>query len=114
LTVDLQRAMEAASGRQLDEFFDQWLFHPGYPRLRVSSQWNSERRTATVLVEQAQSERWPTFRMPLTIELTTAGGPIRHQVEVDERRERYTFQLDSPPTGVVLDPDGWLLKDIAR
>jgi hypothetical protein len=33
-------------------------------------------------------------------------------VDVDERLERYTFQLDSPLTGVVLDPDSWLLKDI--
>jgi aminopeptidase N len=114
LTVDLQRAMEAASGKKLDQFFDQWLFRPGYPRLRVSSQWNSGLRTATVLVEQVQSGRWPTFRMPLTIELATAAGPVRRQVDVDERRERYTFQLESPPAGVVLDPEGWLLKDIAR
>jgi aminopeptidase N len=114
LTVDLKLAMEAASGRKLDEFFDQWLLRPGYPRLRVSSQWNSAQRTATVLVEQVQSERWPTFRMPLTVELATAGGPIRRQVEVDERREQYAFELDSQATGVVLDPDGWLLKDIAR
>jgi aminopeptidase N len=114
LTADLERAMDDASGRKLDEFFDQWLFHAGYPRLRASSQWDSGQRTVTVLVEQVQSERWPTFRMPLTIELTTAGGPIRRQVEVDERSERYTFELDSAPTGVVLDPDGWLLKDIVR
>jgi aminopeptidase N len=114
LTVDLKLAMEGASDRELDEFFDQWLFRPGYPRLRVSSQWDPARRTAIVVVEQVQSERWPTFRMPLTIELTTAGGPVRRQVEVDERREQYPFQVDSPPTGIVLDPDGWLLKDIAR
>jgi aminopeptidase N len=114
LTVDLQRAMEAASGMKLDDFFDQWLFHQGYPRLRVSSQWSPEQRTATVVVEQAQSGRWPTFRMPLTIELSTAGGALRQRVDVDERRERYAFQLDSPPTGVVLDPDGWLLKEVVR
>jgi hypothetical protein len=63
-------------------------------------------------VAQVQPERWPTFRMPLTIELTTTSGPIRRQVDLDERNERYTFQLDSPLTGVVLDPDSWLLKDI--
>ena len=114
LTADLERAMDDASGRKLTEFFDQWLFHPGYPRLRASSRWDSGQRTATVLVEQVQSARWPTFRMPLTIELVTAEGAIRRQVEVDERRERYTFELDSSPTGVVLDPDGWLLKDIAQ
>ena len=86
----------------------------GYPRLRVSSQWSPEQRTATVVVEQAQSGSWPTFKMPLTIELSTAGGALRHLVDVDERRERYAFQLDSAPTGVVLDPDGWLLKEVVR
>ena len=114
LTVDLQRAMEAASDMKLDQFFDQWLFRPGYPRLRVSSQWNPEQRSATLVIEQVQRASWPTFRMPLTIELTTAGGPLRRRVDVDERRERYTFQLDSPPTGVVLDPDCWLLKEITK
>jgi aminopeptidase N len=106
--------MEAASGVTLDNFFDQWLFHQGYPRLRVSSQWNPEQRTATVVVEQAQSGSWPTFKMPLTIELSTARGALRQRVDVDERRERYAFQLDAPPTGVVLDPDGWLLKEVVR
>lgn len=110
-TVDLQRALEEASGMTLDDFFDQWLFHPGYPQLRVSWQ-NAGPQTAAVVVTQVQPERWPTFRMPLTIELTTTSGPIRRQVDVDERLERYTFQLDSALTGVVLDPDSWLLKDI--
>jgi aminopeptidase N len=111
LTLDLQRAMEEASGVKLDDFFDQWLFHPGYPQLRVSWQ-NAGPQTASVVVTQVQPERWPTFRMPLTIELTTTSGPIRRQVDVDERLERYTFQLDSALTGVVLDPQSWLLKDI--
>ena len=111
-TIDLQHAMEAASGRKLDAFFTQWLSRPGFPRLHVSSQWNPDRHTATVVVEQVQPEKWPTFTMPLTIELTTPAGRTRRQVEVDERRERYTFTLDAAPTGVVLDPDGWLLKDV--
>ena len=112
LTIDLQQAMEAASGTKLDGFFTQWLFRPGYPRLHAASQWNPQQRTATVVVEQVQPEKWPTFRMPLTIELVTPAGRVRRQVEVDERRERYTFTLDSAPTRVVLDPEGWLLKEV--
>ena len=111
LLIDLQRAMEEASGMTLNDFFDQWLLRPGYPQLRVSWQ-STGTNTATVVVTQVQPQRWPTFRMPLTIELTTTSGPMRRQVEVDERLERYTFQLDSPLTGVVLDPDSWLLKDV--
>jgi aminopeptidase N len=112
-TADLQRAMEAASGTKMDAFFTQWLFRPGFPRFRVSSQWNQEQRTVTVVVDQIQADTWPTFKMPLTIEFATPSGTARRRVDVDERRERYTFQLDSPPTATVLDPDGWLLKDVA-
>jgi aminopeptidase N len=112
-TADLQRAMEAASGTRLDEFFGQWLFHPGFPRFRVSSQWNPEQRMATVVIDQIQADTWPTFKVPLTIEFATASGTTRRRVDVDERQERYTFQLDSAPTAVVLDPDGWLLKDVS-
>jgi aminopeptidase N len=111
-TIDLQRAMEAASGLTLDTFFDQWLFRPGFPRLRVSSEWNSGERIATVLIEQTQSSNWPTFTTPLTIELKTATGPVRRQVELDERTERFPVPLESPPLGVTLDPDGWLLKEV--
>jgi hypothetical protein len=36
-TEDLQRAMEAASGRSLDRFFEQWIFASGIPRVRYST-----------------------------------------------------------------------------
>jgi aminopeptidase N len=111
-TIDLQRAMEVASGLKLDTFFDQWLFRPGFPRLRVSSAWNPGERIATVLIEQRQSSNWPTFRTPLTIELKTATGPVRRRVELDERTEQFRVPLESSPLGVTIDPDGWLLKEV--
>jgi aminopeptidase N len=112
-TIDLQRAMEAASGRTLDTFFDQWLFRPGFPRLRVSSRWNAAERMADVVIEQVQPSNWPTFTAPLTIELHTPAGPVRRRVELDERTERYRVPLDVPPSGVTVDPEGWLLKEMA-
>jgi hypothetical protein len=111
-TADLQHAMETASGMRLDAFFDQWLFHPGFPRFRVSSRWDAGQRTATVIVDQVQPGNWPTFTMPVTIELTTPSGPIRRRIDVHERTERITVPLDAPPVSIVLDPDGWVLKDL--
>jgi aminopeptidase N len=111
-TRDLQQAMEAASGLKLDDIFAEWLFRPGFPRLRLSSQWNAAQHTATVVVEQVQPPAWPTFTMPLTLELTTAAGPVRRRLDMNERLERISVPLDAPPLGVVADPDGWLLKDV--
>ena len=38
---------EQASGTRLDAFFDQWIFHAGFPRFRVKTQWHAATRTAT-------------------------------------------------------------------
>lgn len=111
VTVDLERAMEDASGTNLARFFDQWVFHSGFPDFRVASTWDENRRIATVTVEQMQSADWPTFSTPLTLEVSTASGTIRTSVEVNKRLERYDLQLDSQPIKIVIDPDGWVLQD---
>ena len=36
-TDDLRQAMEAASGRDLERFFERWIYDNGIPRLRFSS-----------------------------------------------------------------------------
>jgi aminopeptidase N len=112
LTADLQHAMEQASGTHLDAFFDQWIFHNGLPRFRLKTQWNAATSRATIVVEQTQSSAWPIFHCPLTIEITTRSGQVRRQLEINQRVERLSVTLDSSPSGVVLDPDGWLLKDV--
>ena len=37
ITQDLQRAFEDATGRNLDFFFDQWVYKEGHPELEISS-----------------------------------------------------------------------------
>jgi aminopeptidase N len=111
-TEDLRRAMEAAAGRDLQWFFDQWLFQPGFPRLRVTSEWNAAASTADLLIEQRQNVSWPTFRLPMTVEVTTDSGTVRRVIDVDERRETVRVPLPAPPRRVILDPDGWVLKDV--
>ena len=36
-TEDLQRAMEAESGRKLERFFERWIYQSGLPRIRYST-----------------------------------------------------------------------------
>lgn len=112
LTADLQRAMERASGQPLGWFFDEWLRRPGYPRFRVSWRWLADARAAEVTIEQVQPAAWPTFRMPVTLELATPAGPVRRRVELSRRTETLRVPLASAPSAVALDPDGWLLKEV--
>jgi aminopeptidase N len=106
---DLRRALEEAAGRDLGWFFEQWLRGPGHPRLALTTTWDAARREAVVSVRQVQSTAWPTFRLPLTVELTTARGTTRRSLEMTGREAALRVPLDEAPTRVVLDPDGWLL-----
>lgn len=112
MTADLVAAMEAASGTELDWFFEQWVFRPGYPRLGVETRWDAARSELEVTVAQVQPESWPTFRLPITLEFAVPGGPVRRDVILDERVETIRVPLRAEPQGVVVDPEGWVLKEV--
>ena len=109
-TEDLRRAMEEASGTELGWFFRQWLEAPGYPVLSVTHRWEADVGEVAVTVRQEQDDMWPTFRLPVELELHCQDGTAeRHHVELTGREETFRFQASGPVRGVVLDPDGWVL-----
>lgn len=118
-TSDLQAVMEAeagvdaeaASGPALDTFFRQWLYQPGFPVLRGAWTWDPDRGEAVVTVTQEQPTDWPTFHFDLELELATPAGPVRATLPVRSRSETFAVPLPQSPTGLILDPDGWLLKE---
>jgi aminopeptidase N len=111
LTEDLVRSMEAASGQELDWFFDQWLRRPGYPQ--ITSRWRYDAASRGVVLEIDQAERFGAYRFPLEIEVEDAAGR-RHRGTIEipaERSYRITLpmMLDAAPSSFRLDPDGKLL-----
>jgi aminopeptidase N len=106
-TDDFREVMERRADRDLDWFFEQWIFGRGYPLLVSSSEWSEADKKVKVTVTQNQPGA--PFRMPLDIEIKTATGAKRFVLDVDERVESSSFALDGPPLSVVLDPDSWLL-----
>lgn len=113
-TEDFQTVMEEASGQELDWFFAQWIYRPGFPTFAVDWRWiEGEGSTGTVeiTVRQTQPEEWPTFRVPMVIALEGPDGSSRHEVELLTREEIVRIEgVGARPTAVVLDPDGWVLK----
>jgi aminopeptidase N len=123
-THDFRRSMEEESGRDLNAFFDQWVFAAGYPELEV--RWRAETRggratgRALVRIRQRQSTRpdgpeaTPLFRLGLEVVVHGGRGrsrPRRHRVNLSRRDE--TFVLDGPggaPVRIAVDPRLRVLK----
>ncbi|MFW6090202.1 MAG: M1 family metallopeptidase, partial [Gemmatimonadota bacterium] len=111
-TDDVRRAMEEASGEDLGWFFEQWAYAPGFPRLDVSTR--SVEDATLVTIEQVQSADWPTFRLPLEIELRDADGRTeRREIWMEGRREILRFPSIAEVSELRVDPQGKVLLEVA-
>lgn len=113
-TDDFRKALEAASGKSLEWFFDQWCHRPGCPNLKAEVSYDTASRRLTVRVEQTQKidERTPAFRLSLPIVVETASGERMIPWEIHERRAERVIELDGPPLLVAIDPRLQALKTI--
>jgi aminopeptidase N len=121
-TDEFRAAMEEATGQDLKAFFDQWLWKAGHPEFKVKAAWDAGAKKLTLTVEQAQMARklaWkdlatevPIFQVPVDVEIETKAGRKTHRVDVKEKNQSFTFELDSEPEIIDFDRDGGILKTL--
>lgn len=105
MTVDFQKIMEEVSGKNLNNFFQQWIFTKGYPEIK----WDWNYTKGKVIIELSQVQDHYTFNFPLEIALEKGGKSRRTTVQVSEGESSYEIKADSKPDAIVLDPNFWLL-----
>lgn len=119
--LDLRVAFEERSGRDLKQFFDQWVETPYRPVLRATYRNLADGRVAvTVRQTQAHTVVHPEpglddvafYRFPLALRLFSAtAASTTAVVEVTRAEETFTLAAPGgPAVGLTLDPDGDLLK----
>jgi aminopeptidase N len=107
-TDDFRRCLEETSGVSLEQFFDQRVYRPGYPRLGVDLSWDESTRTLGVAFEQTQKiDRFnPAYTLDIPVLVRFSDGSSRTFVSpMNARTGRLDVVLDSRPTRVSIDPD---------
>lgn len=114
VTEDLRRILEEFTGRTFDRFFDQWVYHGGFPRLELSYAWDQPNGVARVTVRQTQKVTAETllFHVPLKVRFHGASGSVDREMLVTQTQEDFSFPLTETPQRVRFDPDYELLADI--
>ncbi len=124
-TIDLVRAIERATGRNLRAFFDQWIERSGHPELRVGYRWDAERKTAFISVDQEQTidAAHPAYVFELEAGFVDAlpdkaardagdaplEGEKRVRLRVERQHESFAIPLESEPKLVRTDPGAYVL-----
>lgn len=105
-TADFRRALEQASGRSIERFFDQWCHRPGLARLEVG--FVAEGSGLSVEVRQTQriDALNPAYHFLLPMYVQFADGTGRYvYMNVDGETVRQTFGLPRPAVDVKIDPN---------
>jgi aminopeptidase N len=125
-TIDLVRAIEAVTGRNLRAFFEQWIERGGHPEVRVGFSWDAARKTATLSVEQQQTvdAANPAYRFDLDVGFVGAlpaaaardagdaplPGEQRLRLQVERKHQSFAIPLETEPKLVRVDPGAYILS----
>lgn len=114
VTEDFQAVAQQVSGRDLTDFFRQWIYGEGYPTYRASVTGGATANTVTVRLEQRNTvaSTPASFTMPVQIRVQSAMGDTTVTVLNDRADQTFTLPTRGPVTGVVVDPDNWILKTV--
>lgn len=112
-TEQFRDLCESVSGRDLDWFFDEWVYGEYYPRYRFSylfeedpgGGWN-----AYLHLRQTQSTSPQVFTMPVDVVINTTGAGDTVSVFNNRRRQNYEFHHDNEITSFTIDPRRWILR----
>jgi aminopeptidase N len=114
-TSDFRRAMEDATGKSLEGFFDQWVHHAGHPEFKVGYEWDDNAKMARLTVSQtqvAEEETPAVFQTPVDVSFTLSRGVQTRRVLITQRDETLHFSLPEKPKDVEFDPGNWILKTL--
>ncbi|QKD82188.1 M1 family metallopeptidase [Thermoleptolyngbya sichuanensis A183] len=132
-TVDLLRAIEKATGRNLQFLFDQYVYRGGHPDYKVSYSWDGDSKLAKVTLVQTQATDGDTdlrsdlfdLKIPIGFGYAKeeegkgkdkAAKPLAtlktFTVRIHEREQSFYFPLDEKPQFVSFDVGNHVLKEV--
>jgi aminopeptidase N len=111
-TDDLNRIMSRELSADYTWFFSEWVYQMGYPWYQII--WNKLYETPNwrlVLdVNQVQTIGPPVFHMPVPLGVSYASGDTLLTLSVNQSPQHYEYILPQEPTGIIVDPDNWLIQ----
>jgi aminopeptidase N len=112
VTADLVKAVEESTNTDVDQFFNQWVYGAGAPKLDISYAYDNSKNQVALTVKQTQKVQGyvGVFRVPAEVEITTDAGAHLYPIVVSKPTETFSLPASSEPLMVLFDKGGHILK----
>jgi aminopeptidase N len=118
-TIDLLRAIEKSSGRNLSFLFDQYVYRGGHPEYKVSYSWDNDAKLAKLTIAQTQvgEKESDCFDLKLPITFSTVKRKSASvlqtlTVQVKEKTQTFYIPLSEKPGFASFDAGNHYLKTV--
>jgi aminopeptidase N len=118
-TIDLLRAIEKATGRNLAYLFDQYVYRGGHPDYKVAYSWDGDSNLAKVTVSQTGDSDLFDLKIPIGFGYKQESGVENDSklrtftVRVHEREQSFYFPLEEKPQFISFDVGNNFLKTLS-
>jgi aminopeptidase N len=115
-TAEFRKALEQATGRDLERFFYDWTERAGNPVLEINTEYLPETKQTRVVVKQTQAGE--AFQFPLKIAYLEPGtngskqSPKLFEQPVTEKEQTFYIPTSQRPERIDIDPDQGVLAEI--
>jgi|GEM_PF-2164967 len=106
---------EQVYGSDMGWFFDQWLYHAGYPIYRIVSYYNDQNNFsahARILQTSSCAEDPIVFKVPMEISIENGVSPTKITIWDSLNIQDLWVNDTLPMTDITLDPDNKILKSV--
>lgn len=112
-THDLMRVFEEVSGLGLEQFFDQWLYHGGYPHVKVEYNWDDEASQCNITFSQTHTvdDITPLFAFNTKVYFKGEGFEHNESISITEKDHEFQINLPARPEIVCVDPNATILAE---
>ncbi len=109
-TADLKRHLEAASGKDLTEFFNDWYTGQGYPTYNV--QWTpvGSSRVRIKINQTTSHSSVNFFELPVPVKLKNATQQKTILLDNTANGQEFLENIGFTPDSIFVDPDYWLIS----
>lgn len=118
-TQALCKAMSTAAGRDLNPWFQQWIYKPGHPVIDWSWEWQADSHEVVVHVKQVQdtSKGTPIYTVDSHVGLLRWGDSHHVRlapIKLRKAEEVLRIKAATKPEAVVFDPEHDFLREIPK
>lgn len=109
-SADFIKHIEATSGMDLTEFFNDWLYGAGFPSYTISWEIINENQIKVNVLQTNSNSNISLYELPLPIRIQSVTQTQDFVLDNNSNGQTFTLNTDFRPDTLLLDPELWILK----